>query len=190
MLLCGVDEAGRGPLAGAVHAAAVVLDPNHPIAGLADSKAISEKKREALAVEIKTSALAWAVASSSVDEIDTINILQASLLAMQRAVNEILNTSNVMPALVQIDGNKCPKLNLPCEAVVKGDSKVAAISAASILAKTARDNEMRLLDQQYPAYALAKHKGYPTAQHVALLQAHGPSPIHRKTFKTVKALLG
>ncbi len=186
--LCGVDEAGRGPLAGAVYAAAVVLDPAHPIAGLADSKKISERKRDTLAEAIKENALAWAIATSSVEEIDEINILQASLLAMRRAVMQIVEAGNV-PALVQVDGNKCPQLDLPCEAVVKGDSKVAAISAASILAKTARDAQMRTLHEQYPAYEFAQHKGYPTKQHVALLQAHGVSPVHRKSFRTVKALL-
>lgn len=186
--LCGVDEAGRGPLAGAVYAAAVILDAKRPIAGLADSKKISEAKRESLATAIKENAFAWAIATSSVEEIDEINILQASLLAMRRAVMQLVESDKV-PALVQVDGNKCPKLTLPCEAVVKGDSKVAAISAASILAKTARDAEMRTLHAQYPAYAFAQHKGYPTKQHVALLQTHGVSPVHRKSFRTVKALL-
>lgn len=186
--LCGVDEAGRGPLAGAVYAAAVVLDPKQPIDGLADSKKISEQKRDALAELIKKNALAWAVATSSVEEIDEINILQASLLAMRRAVMKVV-ASGYQPALVQVDGNKCPKLALSCEAVVKGDNKVAAISAASILAKTARDAEMRNLHVQYPVYEFAQHKGYPTKQHVALLQMHGVSPVHRKSFRTVKALL-
>lgn len=186
--LCGVDEAGRGPLAGAVYAAAVILDPNRPIAGLADSKKISDAKRESLAIEIKASAVAWAIATSSVEEIDEINILQASLLAMRRAVTQLIE-ANHLPDLVQVDGNKCPQLDLPCEAVVKGDSKVAAISAASILAKTARDDEMRALHIQYPEYAFAQHKGYPTKQHVALLETHGVSPVHRKSFRTVKALL-
>jgi len=188
MRLCGVDEAGRGPLAGAVYAAAVILNPDHPIAGLADSKKISERKRDALAEAIKQHAIGWAIATSSVEEIDQINILQASLLAMRRAVMQLVD-NGLLPALVQIDGNKCPSLDLPCEAVVKGDSKVAAISAASILAKTARDAEMRALHAQYPAYDFAQHKGYPTKQHVALLQMHGVSPVHRKSFRTVKALL-
>ncbi len=188
--LCGVDEAGRGPLAGAVHASAVILDPANPIAGLADSKKLSETKREALAIEIKQKSLAWAVATSSVEEIDQINILQASLLAMQRAVHQLTLQIEFQPALIQVDGNKCPVFDYPSEAIIKGDDKVAAISAASILAKTERDEEMRTLAKQYPDYALEKHKGYPTKQHVALLQKHGASPIHRKSFKTVKALLG
>lgn len=187
--LCGADEAGRGPLAGAVYAAAVVLDPKHPIDGLNDSKKISEKKREQLAEQIKNQALGWAIATSSIEEIDQINILQASLLAMRRAIESMIDEFGITPTLVQIDGNKCPTITLPCEAVVKGDSKVAAISAASILAKTARDDEMRQLAIQYPAYAFDQHKGYPTKQHVALLQQHGVSPVHRKSFRTVKALL-
>jgi len=188
-LICGVDEAGRGPLAGAVYAAAVILDPNKPIPGLADSKKLSEKKRDRLAIEIKQHALAWAVASSSVEEIDTINILQASLLAMKRAVEAMQLQFGVTPDLVQVDGNKTPKINLPCEAIVKGDSKVQAISAASILAKTARDAELYVLDKQYPQYGFAQHKGYPTAEHVALLKQHGVSPIHRKSYAPVKFLL-
>lgn len=192
-LICGVDEAGRGPLAGAVYAAAVILNPSFPIAGLADSKKITEKKRDALAVKIKQHALAWAIASSSVEEIDEINILQASLLAMKRAVetmqqqfSQVLYTQTV---LVQVDGNKCPKINLPCEAIIKGDSKVQAISAASILAKTARDAELYALDKQYPMYGFAQHKGYPTALHMALLQTHGVSPVHRRSYAPVRKLL-
>jgi len=191
-MICGVDEAGRGPLAGAVYAAAVVLNPEKPIIGLTDSKKISEKKRDALAIEIKEKALAWAIASSSVEEIDQINILQASLLAMQRAiisVQEKLQLTVDNNVLVQVDGNKCPSIDLPCEAVVKGDSKVAAISAASILAKTTRDDELYQLDKQYPEYGFAKHKGYPTKAHMALLEAHGVSPVHRKSYAPVKALL-
>lgn len=188
-LICGVDEAGRGPLAGDVYAAAVVLDPNHPIDGLADSKKINEKKRDALAVEIKTHALAWSIATSSVAEIDEINILQASLLAMKRAIESLQATFNLTPDLVQVDGNKCPNIHLPCEAIVKGDSKVAAISAASILAKTARDANLYALDKIYPQYALAQHKGYPTALHIARLKEHGVSPIHRKSYGPVKKLL-
>lgn len=191
--ICGVDEAGRGPLAGAVYAAAVVLNPAHPIAGLADSKKLTEKKRDALAIEIKAHALAWSIASSSVEEIDRINILQASLLAMQRAVTQMQaqfqHALSDITLLVQVDGNKCPKLNLPCEAIVKGDSKVQAISAASILAKTARDAELYLLDQQYPMYGFAQHKGYPTAAHMQLLQQFGVSPVHRRSYAPVKALL-
>lgn len=187
--ICGVDEAGRGPLAGAVFAAAVVLDPSKPIVGLADSKKISEKNRDALTIEIKDKALAWAIATSSVEEIDTINILQASLLAMKRAVEMLQSNFQFTPDLVQVDGNKCPNIDLPCEAIVKGDSKVAAISAASILAKTARDADLYALDKVYPQYAFAKHKGYPTALHIRLLNKHGISPIHRKTYGPVKMLL-
>ncbi|MFA6041116.1 MAG: ribonuclease HII [Methylophilus sp.] len=192
-LICGVDEAGRGPLAGAVYAAAVILNPEKPILGLADSKKLSEKKRDALAIEIKKNALAWAIASSSVEEIDSINILQASLLAMKRAIESMLTqfelTSDINEILVQVDGNKCPKISLPCEAIVQGDSKVQSISAASILAKTARDAELYLLDQQYPMYGFAQHKGYPTKAHMALLQQHGISPVHRRSYAPVRALL-
>ncbi|MCH9798799.1 MAG: ribonuclease HII [Betaproteobacteria bacterium] len=192
-LICGVDEAGRGPLAGAVYAAAVILNPNSPIVGLADSKEITEKKRDALAIEIKQHALAWAIASSSVEEIDAINILQASLLAMKRAIESMQQQfSQVLQAktiLVQVDGNKCPKIDLPCEAIVKGDSKVQAISAASILAKTARDAELYALDNLYPIYGFAKHKGYPTAAHMSLLQQHGVSPVHRRSYAPVRKLL-
>ncbi len=193
MLICGVDEAGRGPLAGAVYAAAVILGPDRPIQGLTDSKKITEKKRDVLTVEIKQYALAWAIASSSVQEIDDINILQASLLAMKRAVEtmqmqfgDVLSTKNI---LVQVDGNQCPKIALPCEAIVKGDSKVQAISAASILAKTARDAELYVLDKQYPLYGFARHKGYPTKVHMALLQQHGVSPVHRRSYAPVRNLL-
>jgi len=188
-LICGVDEAGRGPLAGAVYAAAVILNPDRPIFGLADSKKLSEKKRDALAIEIRQHALAWAIASSSVEEIDTINILQASLLAMKRAVEAMQLQFGITPHLVQVDGNKTPTINLPCEAIVKGDSKVQAISAASILAKTARDAELYELDKQYPLYGFAQHKGYPTAVHMALLQQHGVSPVHRRSYAPVKLLL-
>jgi ribonuclease HII len=189
LLICGVDEAGRGPLAGAVYAAAVILNPHRPIQGLADSKKLSEKKRDTLAIEIKQHALAWAIASSSVEEIDSINILQASLLAMKRAVETMHMQFGIIPDLVQVDGNKCPKINLPCEAIVKGDSKVQAISAASILAKTARDAELYALDKQYPMYGFAQHKGYPTAAHMTLLQQHGVSPVHRRSYAPVRKLL-
>jgi ribonuclease HII len=184
-LICGVDEAGRGPLAGAVFAAAVILNPDHPIAGLADSKKLSEKKRDLLSIEIKQHALAWAIASCSATEIDDINILQASLLAMKRAI-ELLH---IQADLVQVDGNKCPNISFPCEAIIGGDSKVQAISAASILAKTARDAELYLLDQQYPMYGFAQHKGYPTAYHLEMLNLHGVSPIHRLTYAPVRRLL-
>lgn len=189
-LICGVDEAGRGPLAGAVYAAAVILDPENPIHGLADSKKLSEKKREALALEIKQNALAWAIASSSVQEIDRLNILQASLLAMKRAIELMQARFSVTPHLVQVDGNKKPQIALPCEAIIKGDSKVAAISAASILAKTARDAELYELDIQYPQYGFAQHKGYPTAYHLEMLALHGISDVHRRSYAPVKIYLG
>lgn len=184
--ICGVDEAGRGPLAGAVYAAAVILDPERPISGLADSKTLSEKKRETLAEAIKQNALAWAIAFADVEEIDRINILQASLLAMQRAVEAL----TVIPELVQVDGLHCPKVSYPTEAIIKGDSKIPAIAAASILAKTARDAEMRELDARYPQYAFARHKGYPTAEHMQLLIQHGVSPVHRRSYAPVRKLLG
>ena len=184
-LVCGVDEAGRGPLAGAVFAAAVILDPNRPIAGLADSKKLSEKKRDFLAGEIKEKALAWAIASCTAEEIDAINILQASLLAMKRAVEAL----SLAPDEVLIDGLHCPKLSIPMQAIVKGDSKETCISAASILAKTARDAELYQLDIEYPQYGFAKHKGYPTPLHIQMLELHGVLPIHRKTYAPVRRLL-
>ena len=189
MLICGVDEAGRGPLAGSVYAAAVILDVNNPIIGLADSKKLSEKKRDFLSGEIKTKALAWGIASCTCQEIDEINILQASLLAMKRAIEAMQAQFNVVPNLVQVDGNKCPKISLPCEAIVKGDSKVQAISAASILAKVARDAELYELDKIYPQYGFAKHKGYPSAAHLLALQAHGICPQHRLSYAPVRTLL-
>lgn len=191
-MICGVDEAGRGPLAGSVYAAAVILNPDKPIDGLMDSKKISEKKRDALTVEIKKHALAWGIASCSVEEIDQINILQASLLAMKRAITNMQHDFihvGSLDVLVQVDGNKCPDIDLPCEAIIKGDSKVAAISAASILAKTARDAELYRLDQQYPQYLFAKHKGYPTKVHLTLLAEHGVSPVHRRSYGPVKKLI-
>ena len=184
-LICGVDEAGRGPLAGAVYAAAVILDSARPISGLADSKKLSECRRQVLAEAIKQNALAWAIAFADVEEIDRINILQASLLAMRRAIEGL----KVMPQRVMVDGLHCPKVSFPTEAIVKGDSKVAAISAASILAKTARDEEMRRLDRLYPQYAFARHKGYPTAEHVQLLEIYGVSDVHRRSYAPVRKLL-
>ncbi len=184
-LICGVDEAGRGPLAGAVFAAAVILDPAKPIAGLTDSKKLSEKKRDALAVKIKEHALAWAIASSSVEEIDEINILQASLLAMKRAIEAL----GVVPTEVLVDGLHCPKLSLPMRAIVQGDSKEASISAASILAKTTRDADLYQLDKLYPEYGFAKHKGYPTPLHMQMLEQHGVLSIHRKSYAPVKKIL-
>ena len=188
-LICGVDEAGRGPLAGSVYAAAVILDVNNPIDGLMDSKKLSEKKRDFLSGEIKAKALAWGIASCTCQEIDEINILQASLLAMKRAIEAMQAQFNITPDLVQVDGNKCPKISLPCEAIVKGDSKVQAISAASILAKVARDAELYELDKQYPHYGFAKHKGYPTAVHLLALQAHDICPQHRLSYAPVRKLL-
>lgn len=180
-LVCGVDEAGRGPLAGAVVAAAVILDPRQPIAGLNDSKKLSEKKRNALAELIRERAVAWSVASASVEEIDRLNILHATLLAMQRAVSGL----SVQPVNVLVDGNRCPKLEIPCEAVVKGDGKIASIAAASILAKTVRDAEMRELHSRYPMYGFDRHMGYPTAAHCKALKEHGASPVHRRSFGPV-----
>ena len=180
-LVCGVDEAGRGPLAGPVVAAAVILDPARPIAGLNDSKKLSAKKRVALAGLIRERALAWSVAEASVEEIDQLNILHASMLAMQRAVAAL----QVTPERALIDGNRCPSLAIPAEAVVQGDAKVAAIAAASILAKTVRDEGMLGLHAQYPHYGFDRHMGYPTAAHCAALAAHGVSPVHRRSFAPV-----
>lgn len=185
VLVGGVDEAGRGPLAGAVYAAAVILDPARPIAGLADSKTLSEKKRDSLAAQIKERALAWAVASSSVAEIDRINILQASLLAMKRAVESL----HLLPERILVDGLHCPKVAMPAQAIVKGDSRVAAIAAASILAKTTRDAEMCRLHAIYPQYEFASHKGYSTQVHLERLLAHGACPEHRRSFAPVRELL-
>lgn len=181
----GLDEVGRGPLAGDVVAAAVVLDPQNPIEALNDSKALSEKKRELLFPEIQEKALSWCVARATVEEIDRLNILQASLLAMKRACEGL----TITPEHAWVDGNHLPKLPYPSEAVIQGDRRVAAISAASILAKVVRDREMVDLDQQYPGYGLAQHKGYPTAKHLEALRALGPSAIHRCSFGPVKALL-
>lgn len=183
--VCGVDEAGRGPLAGPVYAAAVILDPLCSIEGLADSKKLSERHREVLAVEIRAKALAFAIASASVDEIDRINILQATLLAMSRAVEALA----LRPELALIDGNHCPALAMPARAIIRGDATEPAISAASILAKTARDAEMRCLHQEYPGYGLDRHKGYDTAAHRAALKLLGPASFHRKSFAPVRALL-
>lgn len=184
--VAGVDEVGRGPLAGPVVAAAVILDPNKPIEGLMDSKKITEKKREILAEEIKEKALAWAISRVDVDEIDRINILQASLRAMTIAVADLVQ----QPDFVMVDGNRIPAdLNINAEAVVKGDDRVACISAASIIAKVARDNEMVEMDSLYPGYGLAKHKGYPTKVHIEALQELGVTKIHRRTFGPVKKLL-
>lgn len=180
-LVCGIDEAGRGPLAGPVVAAAVILDPARPIPGLNDSKKLSEKKRVALAELIRERAIAWAVAEATVEEIDRINILQASLLAMQRAVAGLA----VRPTSALVDGNRCPKLDIPAEAIIQGDGKIASIAAASILAKTVRDAGMRVLHAQYPQYSFDRHMGYPTLAHFKALEEHGASPVHRRSFGPV-----
>ncbi len=184
-LLAGVDEVGRGPLAGPVVAAAVILDPDKPIEGLTDSKKLSEKKRERLYDEITANATAWSIARASVAEIDALNILHASMLAMKRAVEDL----DFTPEFVLVDGNRMPEIALPGQAVVGGDLRVACISAASILAKVSRDREMAALDQQYPQYGLAKHKGYPTKAHIAALAEHGVVDIYRRSFKPVAHLL-
>lgn len=184
-LIAGVDEAGRGPLAGPVVAAAVILDDLKPIAGLADSKILTEKKRERLFDEIRARALCFSVAQASVDEIDKLNILQATLMAMRRAVEGL----RLAPKLVLVDGNRLPSLPMRGEAVVKGDALVAAISAASILAKVTRDRLCLELDQQYPGYGFARHKGYGTAQHLAALKEQGACPQHRKSFRPVSEAL-
>jgi ribonuclease HII len=181
-LLAGCDEVGRGPLAGDVVAAAVILDPENPIEGLDDSKKLSEKKRELLFDEIKIKAKSWCIARASVEEIDRLNILQASLLAMTRAVEGL----TLQPEHVLVDGNKLPKWKYPAEAVVKGDSRVAAISAASILAKVTRDREMIVLDKQYPGYGFADHKGYPTQVHMDALEKLGVTEIHRRSYAPVR----
>ncbi|MGO3344653.1 MAG: ribonuclease HII [Marinomonas sp.] len=185
-LVAGADEAGRGPLAGNVVAAAVILDPSRPIEGLADSKKLTEKKREALFIEIQEKALSYAIASASVEEIEQLNILHASMLAMSRAINQL----SIKAEHALIDGNRVPN-DLPCsaEAVIKGDARHAAISAASILAKVTRDREIVKMAEVYPGYGLEKHKGYPTAQHLAALKEHGVTPIHRRGFGPVKKIL-
>jgi len=183
--VAGVDEVGRGPLAGPVLAAAVILDPKKPIAGLMDSKQLSEQKRERLYIEIAKSSIAYALGSADVLEIDQLNILQASLLAMQRAVEAL----SIKPEQVLVDGNFCPKLCIPTQAIIKGDQKIAAISAASIIAKVTRDRIMLELDQQYPGYGFASNKGYPTLQHRQALQQLGAAPVHRRSFKPVKDVI-
>lgn len=185
-IICGADEAGRGPIAGPVYAAAVILDPDNPIEGLKDSKKLSEKQRDALAPEIKAKAKTWAIASCTIEEIDQLNILWASMLAMKRAIESL----KVKPTIALIDGNRTPKgLTMPSEAIVKGDAKVPEISAASILAKTARDAVMMELHAQYPEYGFDRHKGYPTAYHLQQLKKHGVSPVHRRSYAPVRQLL-
>lgn len=177
-LICGIDEAGRGPLAGNVYAAAVILDPKYPIAGLTDSKKLSASKRDILYAEIINKALAYAVAYANVEEIDRLNILQATLLAMQRAFMAL----KIKPDLALVDGNKSPKLDVPTQTIIKGDALVTQISAASILAKVSRDREMLELDKLYPEYGFAKHKGYGTAVHLAAIKEYGILKIHRRSF--------
>lgn len=184
-LICGVDEVGRGPLAGPVVAAAVVLDPAREIPGLADSKKLSEKRREALYLEIDAHALAWSLGRAEVEEIDEINILHASLLAMRRAVEAL----PLVPHQALVDGNRLPDLRCPARAIVGGDGSEPCISAASIMAKVARDREMAMLDECYPGYGLAKHKGYPTRQHLEALRALGVTVIHRRSFSPVRNLI-
>jgi ribonuclease HII len=184
-IVCGVDEAGRGPLAGPVFAAAVILDPARPIEGLRDSKKLTEARRNELAPLIREHALAWAVAECSHQEIDAINILQATMLAMRRAVDAL----STMPTLALIDGNRCPVMLVRSVAIVEGDDKVLAISAASILAKTARDAALVELHAQYPEYGFDQHKGYGTAMHLERLRLHGASPVHRRSFAPVRATL-
>lgn len=183
VLVAGVDEAGRGPLAGDVIAAAVILDPARAVPGLRDSKKISHARRPVVAAAVRETALAWALGRASVAEIDRLNILQASLLAMRRAVDALA----LRPAFVLVDGNRCPEWAYPALAVVGGDDRVAAISAASVLAKVARDEEMVALDAAYPGYGFAVHKGYPTAAHLAALARLGASPVHRRSFAPVRS---
>ncbi len=185
-LVAGVDEAGRGPLAGSVVAAAVILDPDRPIEGLTDSKKLSATRRATLEQQIKTRARAWAIAESSHEEVDAINILQASLLAMSRAILDL----DIRPELILVDGNRLPHLDAyEMRAIVRGDLSQPCISAASILAKQFRDRQMLCLDQRYPEYQFARHKGYPTKLHRYLLKKHGVSPVHRRSFKPVRDLL-
>lgn len=185
MTLAGVDEAGRGPLAGAVYAAAVILDPLKPIDGLADSKILKAARRDALALQIKERALSWCIASASVAEIDSMNILRATLLAMQRAVEGLA----LVPDVAMVDGNQAPTLRCTVQTVIKGDALVPAISAASILAKTARDADLMRLHEQFPHYAFDQHKGYGTALHMSRLLEHGPCSEHRRSFAPVRKLL-
>ncbi|MES2355709.1 MAG: ribonuclease HII [Pseudomonadota bacterium] len=184
-LICGTDEVGRGPLAGAVYAAAVVLDPSRPIAGLADSKKLTAQRREELAMLIRERALLWSVATASVAEIDSLNIFHASLLAMQRAVEKL----SIAPHMLLVDGVHCPKVKMPARAIVKGDATVPEISAASIIAKVARDEEMVALAKRYPEYGFERNKGYPTPVHLEALQRYGATEIHRRSFAPVAAVL-
>jgi len=183
--IAGVDEVGRGPLAGDVVTAAVILDPSNPVEGLRDSKKLSESRREELAIIIREKAIAWSIARASVAEIDELNILQASLLAMKRAVEAL----TPQPGYVLVDGNRLPQWSYPSEPVVKGDDRVPAIAAASILAKVQRDNELVALEQKYPGYGFAAHKGYPTAAHLHALQSLGVTPVHRRSYAPVRRII-
>ena len=185
-LICGVDEAGRGPLAGPVYAAAVILGPDFDTEGLRDSKKLSETKRYSLAAHIKKNALAWSVGICSASEIDEINVHQATLLAMKRAIEGLSGYTSIK---VMVDGLFCPQVDFPCEAIVKGDDKVAEISAASIIAKTERDLKMIEIDKIYPGYQFKKHKGYPTKLHIAMIKSEGLCEYHRKSFSPIKEML-
>jgi len=187
--VCGVDEAGRGPLAGSVVAAAVILDPSKPIDGLKDSKKLTAKVRDELFDLIIRDSKAWCIAEASAIEIDSINILQATMWAMKRAIEGLEKTLGRLPDKALIDGNRCPKVNIEMEAIVKGDSKVQAISAASILAKVTRDRDMQVLHEAYPMYGFNQHMGYPTPMHFAALKEFGPCPAHRKTFAPVREVM-
>jgi ribonuclease HII len=187
--ICGVDEAGRGPLAGSVVAAAVILDPLKPIEGLKDSKKLTAKVRDELFEIIIRDSKAWCIAEASAAEIDAINILQATMLAMKRAIEGLEKTLGRLPDKALIDGNRCPKVNIEMEAIVKGDSKVQAISAASILAKVTRDRDMQVLHKAYPMYGFNQHMGYPTTMHFDALKEFGPCPAHRKTFAPVREVM-
>lgn len=183
--IAGVDEAGRGPLAGPVVAAAVILDPGNPIEGLADSKKLSAKKRAALELLIKERSLSWALGRAEIDEIEELNILHASMLAMKRAIESL----DMMPGMVLIDGNRCPDIKMQSRAIIKGDQRVEAISAASILAKESRDREMIQLDEEFPGYGFSVHKGYPTKSHIQALEDIGVSSVHRRSYGPVRRIL-
>ena len=188
--ICGVDEAGRGPLVGSVVAGAVVLDPNQPIIGLRDSKKLSPARREQLYAEIMQKARAWGIGQASPSEIDTLNILQATMLAMRRAIEALSERLGEWPSKVLIDGNRCPILPIASEAIIKGDAKEPAISAASIIAKVTRDQQMQVLHAQYPQYGFNQHMGYPTEAHMQALKQYGPCKEHRRTFSPVRDLIG
>jgi len=187
--ICGVDEAGRGPLVGAVVAGAVVLDPQQPIVGLKDSKKLSPAKREALYAEITSKAKAWGIGEASPQEIDELNILQATMLAMQRAIQSLVDRMGEWPSEALIDGNRCPSLPIPARAIIQGDAKEPAISAASILAKVHRDQQMQILHEQFPQYGFNQHMGYPTEAHITALKHYGPCLEHRRSFAPVRELI-